>query len=235
MGEKVGRQRAMLADGHLLLILHRPPKTNEDERYGRLFWRKPDGSWQSNELGGGAIALGRHVGEFADAIERYDRRHDEAQSVADRFTVQEAVSPLARAARNLYATLQDAREKVPADRDLINSRDRAYEIDRSADLLQQDVQNALQFAVAKKAEEQAEAAHQMAVSAHRLNMLAAFFFPIATLTAVFGTNLAHPLEQWIPPPYAFVAVVGAGLLLGCFLAAYLVSLSRRGNNRRLMP
>jgi hypothetical protein len=26
LGERVGRQRAMLADGHLLLVLHRPPK-----------------------------------------------------------------------------------------------------------------------------------------------------------------------------------------------------------------
>ena len=45
LGERVGRQRAMMADGHLLLVLHRPPKKDEVERFPRLFWRKPDGTW----------------------------------------------------------------------------------------------------------------------------------------------------------------------------------------------
>jgi purine-cytosine permease-like protein len=66
----------------------------------------------------------------------------------------------------------------------------------------------------------------MAVSSHRLNMLVAFFFPIATLTAVFGANLSHPLERYLPPPYAFFAVLAAGLLFGCVLAGYLLSTSR---------
>ena len=61
LGEKVGRQRAMLADGHLLLVLHRPPKGNDPERTGRVFWRKPDGAWQSSDLGNGVAALSRHL------------------------------------------------------------------------------------------------------------------------------------------------------------------------------
>jgi hypothetical protein len=48
---------------------------------------------------------------------------------------------------------------------------------------------------------------------------------------VFGTTLSHPLEQWIPPPYAFLTVVATGLMLGCLLAAYLLSLSQTGDNR----
>ena len=225
LGEKVGRQRAMLADGHLLLVLHKPPKGSDPDRAGRAFWRKPDGTWQSNELGHGPAALSRHLAEYADLIDRYDRQEDEATSVSEYFAVLEGMSPLARTIRNLHAALQDAREKMPDDRDLINARDRAYELERSGDLLLADVRNALEFAVAKKAEEQAATSHQMAVSSHRLNMLVAFFFPIATLTAVFGANLTHPLEQIIPPPYAFFAVLGAGLLLGCGLAGYLLSLS----------
>jgi hypothetical protein len=226
LGEKVGRQRAMLADGHLLLVLHRPPKGNDPERSGRVFWRKPDGAWQSNDLGNGAAALGRHLGEYADLIDRYDRQEDEAASVSDYFAVLEGMSPLSRTVRNLHAALQDAREKMPDDRDLINARDRAYELERSADLLLSDVRNALEFAVAKKAEEQAAITHQMAVSSHRLNMLVAFFFPIATLTAVFGANLTHPLERYLPPPYAFFTVIGAGILLGCGLAGYLLGVAK---------
>ena len=67
----------------------------------------------------------------------------------------------------------------------------------------------------------------MAVASHRLNMLAAFFFPIATLSAVFDTSLSHPLEQYIPPPYAFYSVIGLGLFLGLMLAAYLADRPKR--------
>jgi hypothetical protein len=122
----------------------------------------------------------------------------------------------------LHAALQDAREKVSGDRDLINARDRAYELERSAELLVGDVRNALQFATARKAEEQAAAAHRMSVSAHHLNLLVAFFFPLAALTAIFGTNLSHPLEKYLPPPYAFLSVIGAGLVLGGLLTSYLL-------------
>jgi hypothetical protein len=222
LGEKVGRQRAMLAEGHLLLVLHRPPKRDEAERYARLFWRKPDGTWQSNELGNGPTALSRHMGDFAELVERYDRQEDHAQSVADYFGILESVSPLHRTVRNLHAVLQDAREKLSSDRDLINFRDKAYDLERAAELLVTDVRNALEFATAKKAEEQASASHEMAVASHRLNLLAAFFFPIATLSAIFDTSLKHPLEQYIDPPYAFYSVILLGLLLGVALAGYLV-------------
>src|SRR5262245_62471553 len=221
LGERVGRQRAMFDEGHLLLVLHRPPKKDEVERFPRLFWRKPDGTWQSNELGNGPAALARHVGDYAELIDKYDRQEDQAQSVSDYFGILEGVSPLTRAVKNLHSVLQEAREKLPSERDLINARDKAYELERSADLLVTDVRNALEFATAKKTEEQAAASHEMAVAAHRLNLLAAFFFPIATLSAVFDTSLSHPLEQYIPAPYAFYLVIGLGLLLGVFLAAYL--------------
>ena len=221
LGERVGRQRAMLADGHLLLVLHRPPKKDETERIARLFWRKPDGTWQSNELGNGAAALARHLSDYAELIDKLDRQEDQAQSVADYFGILEGISPLARAVKNLHTVLQDAREKLPGDRDLINARDKAYELERSSELLAADVRNALEFATAKKSEEQAATSRQMAIAAHRLNLLAAFFFPIAALSGVFGTSLSHPLEQHLPPPFAFYSVVGLGLFLGLALAGYL--------------
>jgi hypothetical protein len=231
LGEKVGRQRAMQAEGHLLLILHAPPQRGEAQRRGRLFWRKPDGTWQSNELGAGPSALARHLAEFADLIDRYDRQEDTAKGVEELFSILEAMNPLHRAVRNLHATLQDARQMVSGDRDLINFRDRAYEIERTAELLVADVKNALEFAVAKKSEEQAVAAHQMALQSHRLNMLAAFFFPIATLMTIFGSELRHNLQAYIPDPYLFYAVLAAGLLFGIVLAGYLGASGRALKNR----
>jgi len=37
LGANVGRQRPMLADGHLLLVLHAPPKPEDQVRVGRFF------------------------------------------------------------------------------------------------------------------------------------------------------------------------------------------------------
>ncbi|WP_254512787.1 hypothetical protein [Anatilimnocola floriformis] len=223
LGDKVGRQRAMAADGHLLLVLHRPPKVNDNERFGRFFWRKPDGSWISNELGPGAVSITKHLGEYSDLVEKFDRLEENATTVDQMFNIIEAMSPLQRSTRNLHVALQEGRTLISGDRDLINFRDRAYEIERAAELLLNEVQTALEFALAKKTEEQTAAAHQMALAAHRLNLLAAFFFPIVTLCSIFGVSLNHGLEQVIPAPYAFLGVIGIGLLMGLILCSILAA------------
>jgi translation initiation factor 2 beta subunit (eIF-2beta)/eIF-5 len=235
MGEKVGRQRAMQAEGQLLLVLHAPPKRDEPLRRGRLFWRKADGSWLSSDLGGGTAALAKHLGEFEDLIERFDRQEDDAAGVDELFSILENMVPIQRTARNLHATLQDARQMLANDRDLINFRDRAYEIERTSELLVSDLKNALEFAVAKKSEEQAAASHQMARQSHRLNMLAAFFFPIATLMAIFGSELRHGLQQYVPDPILFYVVLAAGLILGMALAGYLAATGRPDRPGRRGP
>lgn len=103
---------------------------------------------------------------------------------------------------------------VPEDRELIVCRDQAYMLQRTADLLHSDIQNGLDCAMARRAEEQAEHAEVMARAGHRLNVLAAVFFPIATVATIFGMNLPHGLpERW-----------GVGLfwllLLGGFAAGF---------------
>lgn len=223
LGDKVGRQRAMAADGHLLLVLHKPPKAGDNERQGRFFWRKPDGSWLSNDLGPGSAAIGKHLSEFSDIVERFDRQEENATTVDEMFKIIEAMSPMHRSTRNLHSALQEARTLISADRDLINLRDRAYEIERAAELLLSEVQTALEFALAKKTEEQTAAAHQMALASHRLNLLAAFFFPIVTLCSIFGVSLRHGIEDYIPAPYPFLAVIGIGLAMGFVLCSILAA------------
>jgi len=44
LGTSVGCQRPMLADGHLLLVLHAPPKPENQVRVDRFFWRTSDGT-----------------------------------------------------------------------------------------------------------------------------------------------------------------------------------------------
>ena len=60
----------------------------------------------------------------------------------------------------------------------------------------------------------------MVVAAHRLNMLAAFFFPIATLTAIFGVNLRHGYEER-HVPQLFLVIIGVGLLMGLLLTLFI--------------
>lgn len=223
LGDKVGRQRAMAADGHLLLVLHKPPKAGENERLGRFFWRKPDGAWLSNDLGPGAAAIAKHLAEYSDLVEKLDRQEESATTVSEMFNIIDAMSPIHRSTRNLHSALQEARTFVAGDRDLINFRDRAYEIERAAELLLAEVQTSLDYSLAKKSEEQTAAAHQMALASHRLNLLAAFFFPIVTLCSIFGVSLNHNLERIIPAPFAFLGVIGIGLVMGFILCSILAA------------
>ena len=120
----------------------------------------------------------------------------------------------------MLQVFEDARKAVREDRDLIDCRDRAYEISRTAEQLYGDGKNAMDVAVIRRAELQAAATDRMSTSAHRLNILAALFFPIATLGAIFGTTLTEdwPLSESVIPFALFVAVgLSAGLILAAFI------------------
>lgn len=237
LGKQAGRQRAMLSEGHLLLILHRPPDPGEVKRWGRYFWRKPDGTWASSDLGAGPQALSRHLDQYAELLEKYDKQDEEAVSAEDHFAVLEGLVPVHRSARHLHETLQEARKKVSQDRDLINVRDRAHEIERTAELLYREAQHALDFTIARRAEEQAKSTRRMALSAYRLNLLAAFFFPIATLSTIFGANLDHGLRgfEMDYAPIPFLALVAFGLALGFILKSFVTEELHRPVPQRVPP
>ena len=230
LGANVGRQRTIAADGHLLLVLHAPPKPGDLVRMGRYFWRAPDGSWNSKDLGSGISALNRHLDEYEELIAVLDRQEHEARTADAYFDVLERLTPLHRSVRNLYRVLQEARKLCPEYRDIIDARDRAYSVERSADLLFNATRNALDFTVAKQAEQQASASHRMATAAHRLNILAAVFFPIITLTAIFGVDfvtvaaiLGLDLTSIAASgliPLVFLGVILTGLVVGGILTRF---------------
>lgn len=217
LGEKAGRQRAMVAQNHLLLILHKLPKPGDPERQPRLFWRDPSGAWQESE-GGAAIAeLNTHLDEFDRATEQLETILRGAPSAENYFAVLNQTTPLLRAARHLHAALQQAREAIPNDRHLVLARDSAGEIERTLELLHSDALHGMQFLVAARAEEQARASEQLVVSNHRLNVVIALFLPLTALASVLGMNVRHGLEN--SGPAAFVMVVFVGLLLGAMVVA----------------
>ncbi|RMF62370.1 MAG: hypothetical protein D6742_20325, partial [Cyanobacteria bacterium J069] len=190
----VGKQRAMIADGHLLLILHKAPEPGEQTRIGVLFWRQPNGKWEHSGGGVGLQPLLKHLEDYNTAEEALQTGYKQAESAEDYFHLLEAIAPLRLAAKNLHAALQAAREGISDDRDLIDLRDWAYEIDRSLDLLYENTKNALDYQIAQRAEEQNRLTTEAVITGHRLNILAAVFLPLTAIASIFGMNLNNGVD-----------------------------------------
>ncbi len=220
LGAQAGRQRVMLHEGHMLLVLHDLPGADEAGRRASFFWRAPDGTWKSTGAAakGGIVALRTHVEAFAAAGHALEERVEKATQAAEFFRVLQEVAPVLRAARNQHKVFQEAREACPDDKDLITLRDQAYENERNLDLVQADAKAGLDFTVARRAEEQAELSEQINRSSHRLNLLVALFLPISALGGVLGVNLEHGFEH-AHAPWLFWGVVSGAFLLGLIVRA----------------
>jgi Mg2+ and Co2+ transporter CorA len=196
LGDSAGRQRAMQYEGQLLLVLHAPPGPDDDHRDARFFWRDATGTWKASGITGtGIAALRNHLEDFAGRLDKLEARFQAADTATEYFELLQAIAPIHRTTRNLHAALQNAREMLPNDREIISLRDRAGELEREAELLHTDSKNGMDYTVARRSEEFAGRSYDMAVSSHRLNLLAALFFPIATASSIFGMNLHHGLDE----------------------------------------
>ena len=234
LGNRLGRQRAILADGHLLLALHAPPDPDEPARKGRFFWRKPDGTWQGTYSGEGIASLHNHLKDYADVVDRLDHQDDGATTLEEQFAVIQALAPTVRSARHLHEAIQEAVHLCPTDSALADLRDRAYEIERAGELAYQDSRTKLEYMIAVQAQEQAESTHQMTIAAHRLNLLVAMFFPLATLAALFGMNVHFGFETE-KSPLVFVLIVGLGLICGIILTKFVISPGEHRQPARSKP
>ena len=225
LGERSGRQRAMIADGHLLLVLHKVPRADSAEREGALFWRSPDGEWHGDDGKRGVATVREHLNRYDKAVEEIEASYEQAASAQEYFGVLEAIVPLHRATSNQYAALQAAREGLQDVRELITMRDIAGDIERAADLLHADAKNALDYQVARQAERQSQSANEMAESGHRLNLMAALFLPASVLAGAFGTSLNSGLED--APPWVFWSVLMGSFMIGIMIWAMTSATARR--------
>ena len=181
--------------------------------------------------------MNKHLDEYEDHIDRLDREEEQAKTAGDYFSVLQQLTPIHRAVRNQHQVLEEARKLCPDYREIIDARDRAYAIQRTAELLFDGTKNALDFTVAKRAEDQSQASERMLVAAHRLNILAALFFPILTLTAILGVDfktLASILgldESFFDGtgyyPAVFLGLVVVGLAMGTVLTSFVTRSSDR--------
>lgn len=216
LGEQAGRQRLMDEDGHLLLILHMPPRPEDNEqRTPAVFWRNPEGEWKSSPAGGGLSALQGLIASYRTLVRQLDDAVDTAHEPRQYFEVMRGINPLLRSSRNLLAVMEDARKARPDERRLILLRDETVDLERAADLLATDAKSGMDFALAENGERQAREAHQANMEARRLNRLAAFFFPLATLVAVFG--MTDPVS--VVSMDGFWLVIIVGVVFGLFVKA----------------
>ena len=218
-GKGLGRQRAMSAEGHLVLILHDLPTSESSERQSAAYWRAPDGRWSTSRRGTGRpalTALKNHVEEYWTRVLELEARYEAATTSTDFFDVLEEVVPLTRAAKNMLAALQGAREAVPDDTEIISLRDLASDVDREAEILYSDARNGLDFTSAKRAEEQARAGQAMAKASHRLNLLIGVFLPLTALGSMFGMNMKTGLETL--PSWVFWTIFSVSLFAGLLLS-----------------
>jgi len=128
--------------------------------------------------------------------------------------------PLKRAASHAFEAIQNAREALKGYTDLIEIRDLAYDNERHFDLLVQDARNAVDFKIARESEEQADLSKEALVASHKLNRIAALFFPLTALTSVFGMNMNSGLESGGAP--LFWVIFGLGTATGFVMKSWVV-------------
>lgn len=219
-GKTLGRQRSMGADGHLVIILHKVPEPDALGREAVVYWCSPNNNWRVNQRGAGLPTLIEHVEKFSEAVVALEEVYEKGKSSSDFFAVLELIAPMDRAAKNQLQALQSAREIRSEDQSLVTLRDRAAEVSRMAELLHADARNALDYTVARQAEEQATASQGMARAGHRLNVLMAVFLPLTALGSMLGMNMRTGLES--QAPWVFWLIFVAGIVVGVMTSLMLM-------------
>jgi hypothetical protein len=217
LGDQVGRQRLMSAEGHLLLILHKPPKPEDVDRHARLFWRNPAGDWLTTESGAALGELHEHLAEYDRICDRLDALLRGTPSAQNYYQILQEVTPLLRAARFMVPVFQQAREAQPNDRHLLLARDESIEIERNLELLHSEAFHGLQFLIAQRGEEQARQGEKLVASSHRLNLLMALCLPATALASIFGMNLHNGFET--EGARIFWTILIAAIFLGFIVLA----------------
>jgi Mg2+ and Co2+ transporter CorA len=221
LGSSAGKQRVIAEDGHVLIVLHKIPGKDDNRRETLFLWRDNENQWYSSERGNGLEVLNDHLNKYAKLEEKLDQQYENATVSGDYFDLLEILAPVQRTIKNSSTTLQTAREIV--GKEIIDYRDRAEELTRSFDLLYVDCKNGLEYAIAKKAEEQSELQKQALQVGHRLNIIMALFLPVTAAASLLGMNIPHGLET--SSPWVFGGVVGFFGLLGILMKAWVTKRS----------
>lgn len=221
LGSSAGKQRVIAEDGHILVVLHKVPGKDDSHREILFLWRNAENQWHSTERGNGLSTLTDHLDKYSILEEKLDQQYENATASSDYFDLLEILAPVLRTIKNSCTTLQTAREIAGSE--VIDYRDKAEELQRSFDLLYIDCKNGLEYAIAKKAEEQSELQKQAIHVGHRLNIIMALFLPVTAAASLLGMNVPHGLET--SSPWVFAGIVGFFGLLGLLMKSWVTKKS----------
>jgi len=214
LGRRPGHQRVLEGSGEVLVIVHEVPKAGVREREALFFWKTRRDGWRSREVPGGLKGLQELLERYAAVIDALEENLEFAEKGQQLYEILKHTLPLCRSLRNLVAVLEGVLSLEDGQREILVLRDRARELERAAELLNADAQNALSYFRTESAEEQAEAAERTDRATMRLNLLAAAFLPLIALTGLFGMNVRNALED---SHVAFWVIGAVGLASGCGL------------------
>lgn len=214
----IGKQRAMAAEGHLLLILHKLNDNQETEAV--VFWRNPQGEWLDSQKGKGIFRLRNLIEEYMQKEQELNHLYDRSSTPEDYFDLLEILAPLVRVSKNMASTLQQARE-LQGGPDIIDLRDITQELALDLDILYEDARNGMDYTVAKRTEEQARYALRTSKSTDKLNILVAVFLPITALSGIFGMNMRSGLEEM--PSVAFWIMMIISFVIGLGVKSWILA------------
>ncbi|MDQ8180623.1 hypothetical protein [Pelagicoccus sp. SDUM812005] len=218
--DSYGPQRAILEADHLLLVLHRPPNEDDLRREHILFLLTPDEQLLCNGKPDGVAQLNQLIADYRARWEELENRYKLDSGAAELFDLIEAVTPLKRSSANMASAMQRARELTKDYRYFIGVRDSAMDVSRAFEILLADLRAALDFRIAQKAEQQYVRSEEIAAAQHKLNVLAAFTFPVMAFATLLGMNLRHGFEK--QSPFIFWGVLTTGVLIGVFVKSWIL-------------
>ncbi|MDQ8185384.1 hypothetical protein [Pelagicoccus sp. SDUM812002] len=218
--DSYGPQRAISEAEHLLLVLHRPPNEDDLRREHILFLLTPDEKLLCNGSPDGIPKLDQLISDYRTRWEELENRYKLDSGASELFDLIEAVTPLKRSSANMANAIQKARELSKDYRYFIGVRDAAMDVSRAFEILLADLRAALDFRIAQKAEQQYVRSEEIAAAQHKLNVLAAFTFPVMAFATLLGMNLQHGFEK--QSPFIFWGVLTGGVLIGVFVRSWIL-------------
>jgi|AntRauTorckE6833_2_1112554.scaffolds.fasta_scaffold04011_4 Mg2+ and Co2+ transporter CorA len=210
-----GHQRCVVGTSELLLVLHEVPQAGIPEREGIFFWRRHDGRWLQPG-GPGVDELNSLLDRYTNAIDENEALLESTESTEQVFGILRHAGPLHRSMRNFVQALEQALVQEPDDKEIRAFRDRARELERASEFLQNDARETLIYWQAEASEEHAKSADQLGKILFKLNLITGFFLPLVALGSLFGMNVDLPgFVQGL-----FWLIFLGGLIIGGLLLWY---------------
>lgn len=227
LGETLEHQRTLAAEGHLLFVLHDPPKLGESRRDGFLVWRDAEGGYHTTSGGEGQRRINEALQAYAARLDTLENGLERARTADDLALVSAETDLVCRSLRPFVNALQTGCAALEQAPELVTLRDIAHMIDRAAELLAQRARTALQAKAATASDAVADRLNALEGHLFRLNLMVALFFPLMALAVALGWTISRPPAATLTALYP---LLGVGALAGVGFLVWAV-LSRKPRRR----